>query len=220
MSDTTITTKFKAKDEQSTTVDKMTSAIDGYAKAALAAAAALVAVVKIADKLAGQADEVGKASQRLSVSVETYQRWASMVQHAGSTMGALVTTHRKLLMNMTLLEQGTKRQIDLFREVGVSVKNADGTFRDQESVLTDVMIKLSEMEDITRRNMLAQELLGRSSNQLNPILNEGADAIRDYMEGNESAIVVTENMAKVSAKYADEMQTLGETIKRQVNFVF
>ncbi len=178
---------------------------------------AMAGVVLEAHRLAGAADEVWKASQRLSLSVEMYQKFDSAAQHAGTSMSTFVTAQRKLIMNMAELERGSKRAEGIFASVTTPLKDVNGAYRAQEDILSDLLVELAGMEDVTQRNIIAQELLGRQANQLNPLLNEGAENVRNYFEGAEEAVVVTVELAKSAEKYNDQLQTMNEIFRGELN---
>lgn len=233
----TVETIFVAKDEQSKTVKKLTGDLNRYddttKKAdkntgkltgsmttlgvqATAAAGAVAGLLKFTSKMAEEADNAFKASQRMGVSLSTYQRLDSAAKHAGTSISTMSTAMRRLLLNMTQAEQGSKKSVEAFEKLGVSAFTASGEMRNQEEVFKESLIALSEMTNETERNALAQEVLGRNASELAPLLNEGADAVRNYLTANDSAVMVSERMAMASAKYNDELQTLGETLKKEV----
>jgi len=169
---------------------------------------------KLADGVAAMADDLGKASQRMGVSIEFYQKMGSAAGHAGTSMTTMEAGMRTMLRTMTQVDEGSKRAIESFNELGVSALDNEGNMRNQEDVFKDTLIALSKMENATERNALAQKVLGRSASELAPLFNEGADAVRNYFDANESAVVVTKELAASSARYNDAMQTLGESFKK------
>lgn len=184
---------------------------------AVAVVGASVAIKKLADATAEYADNVGKASQRMDVSIEFYQKMESASSHAGTSMSTMESAMRTMLRTMGQVEDGNKRVEDVYKNLGVALKDSTGAYRDQESIFQDVLINLADVEDSTQRNIISQKLLGRSASQLAPLFNEGADAVRGYIKENESAVVVSQEMADSSARYNDSMQTVGETLKKAKN---
>ena len=208
--------KKTAKDSEESN-KKLGVSYKALAAGAAGFAVALAGAVKVAHDMVEAADRVGKASQRMGVSVQFYQKIESAAKHAGTSVGAFESANRKMLMNLQALQEGSKKTTRVFNELGVSVKNNDGTFRNQEELLTDSLMALADMEDVTKRNSLAMEVLGRNAADLNPLLNEGSEAIAKYVKGNESAVMVSDNLAKDSARVNDAIQTLGESITKATN---
>ncbi|MBW1973885.1 MAG: hypothetical protein JRI44_13780 [Deltaproteobacteria bacterium] len=180
-------------------------------------AATTFAVKKFADGMAEAGDNVGKASQRMGVSIEFYQKMGSAAEHAGTSIGTMESGMRKMLLKMTMVEQGNKLAIKAFDDLGIAVFDSAGNMRDQEEVFTESLIALSKMSNATARNAKAQEVLGRSASTLAPLFNEGADAVKNYMEANDSAVMVSKRLTTASALYNDTMQTVGEQITKVKN---
>ena len=199
---------------------EMGASLGGVATASLGVVAAITGVMfimkKMTDSLAGYGDEVGKASQRMNVSIEFFQKMESAAGHAGTQMGTMITGMRFLTLQLDQVNNGNKKAINTFKDLNIEVKNSDGSFREQQEVFEDVLIALSKMGDTSKRAIYSQRLLGRTASELAPLFNEGAEAVRNYVKENDSAVIVSEKFATASAKYNDTMQTLTETLKQQV----
>ena len=183
----------------------------------VAAGAVTKKVVDLTNETAEMADGIYKASQRMGVSLEFYQKMDSAAQHAGTSIGTMETAMRRMLLKMTQVTDGNKKAAEAFDELGVSIYDTNGDMRDQEAVFKDVLISLASMENATERNAKAQEVLGRNASELAPLFNEGAEAVENYVKANDSAVKVTEELAKSSAKYNDTMQTISETFEKAKN---
>jgi len=121
------------------------------------------------------------------------------------------------LRQIQQVNDGNVRMTDTFSSLGVELRDTNGELRNQEAVFSDVLVKLSAMENVTERNALAQVLLGRSASELAPLLNEGAEAVDNYINANESAVMVSQELADESARYNDAMQTFNETMQQAKN---
>jgi len=182
------------------------------------AVAGVVAIItKFINKTAEMADEIGKASQRMDVSIEFYQRMTSASQHAGTSITTVETAMRTMLRTMLQVDEGNERMAATYDSLGISIYDTNGEMRNQESLFRETMIALSEMQNHTERNALAQKLLGRSASQLAPLFNEGADAVRNYMNANDSAVTVSQEFADASARYNDSLLTIQESFTKVKN---
>jgi len=195
----------------------MTTPVGMVATLAGASIAAAVGMKKLADSTATFADNIGKAAQRMDVSIEFYQKMTSAASHAGTSMATMETAMRTMLRTMAQVDDGNKRMGKVYSDLGVSIKDSNGNFRDQETVFKETLIALSKMENHTERNAVAQKLLGKAANELAPLFNEGAAAVKKYVKENDSAVIVSKKMAASAALYNDTMQTISETIKKTNN---
>ncbi len=196
------------------TAQSLTALKGGAVAVGVAIAGASVALAKHSHQMAEMADEIGKASQRMNVSIEFYQRMTSASGHAGTSITTIETAMRTMLRTMEQVNDGSSRMVDTYNSLGIQIHDTNGEMRNQEQLFRETLIALSEMENKTERNATAQKLLGRSASQLAPLFNEGADAVRNYMNANDSAVVVSQRMADTSARYNDNMLTIQETLQQ------
>lgn len=188
-----------------------------FAAVAVAAAGATAAMVAVANKTAEYADNVNKASQRMGVSLEFYQKMKSAAEHSGTGINTMVVGMRTMVRTIEQVNDGNKRATDTFNRLGVSLRDNEGNLRSQEDIFKDVLISLSKMKNETERNALAQKVLGKSASELAPLFNEGAKAVDNYINKNDEAVRISKEMAKASAKYNDELQRVQEKLLKAVN---
>jgi hypothetical protein len=186
---------------------------------ALTAAVALgaKATLDYADKLATMGDSVAKASQRMGVSTEFYQKMASAAQHSGTNITSMEMAMRSMVMKLAQVNKGSQEAVKAFEAIGVSVRDSSGVMRSQEAIYTDVLMNLSKMENRTLRNAKAVELLGESATQLVPLLNQGEDAINRYVVANGNAVAISSDFAAASESIKDSQQDIKEAFTKAKN---
>ena len=165
-----------------------------------AVGAAVAAVIKITKELsaltveaAGRADEIMTESMISGLSTDTVQKiqYASeLIDVSYSTINGSLT---KLTSNMAAAKDGSEKQIEAFARLGVSVTDLDGNLRSAEDVFFDVIDALGNIENTTERDAASMEIFGKSAKELNPIIIQGSDALRAYMEEAEAAGYVMDN---------------------------
>lgn len=69
---------------------------------------------------------------------------------------------------------------ETFKNLGVSVKDADGNLRDSTDVFMDVVQALSQIENETERDQIAMEIFGKSADSLAGIIDDGGAALKEY----------------------------------------
>ena len=97
---------------------------------------------------------------------------------------------------------------DAFRELGVAIKNNDGTLRTSDAVLLDISRKFAVMPDGVAKAALAMKLFGRGGAELIPMLNMGGDAIERLKSR------MTTEFAAAADQYSDKLVMLGGRIGR------
>lgn len=148
-------------------------------------------------------DTVDKASQKIGLSAESYQKWDYIMQRAGSSVSALK-------VGMKTLATQANNNSDAFKELGISQN--DLSKYSQEELLETTIKKLAGMEKGTKRTALASQLLGRSSIELGPLLNGGTKAIEEQMKiAEDYGMVMSDKAVKASATFEDSITTMSMT---------
>lgn len=198
--------------------EKFQKVLKGVGIAAAAATAATIAAGKaiwdMAKNTATAGDEIDKESQKLQISAELYQKLGYAARLSGTDIEVMkkgVTTITSELNNMA---NGAAGAGEKFESIGVSLTNANGDIKSTEDVLLETIEQLASMEDETARNAAANEIFGRSYSELLPLLNTGADGIRNMMqEAEDYGIVMGDDAVKASADFSDALEKLKGTFE-------
>lgn len=173
---------------------------EGAAKAiktlgALTAAvgATFTALTKLISESASAADELGDMSKVTGLSVETLQKYKYAADMAGTSLETITGAEAKLVQNMSSAASGTGTAAEAFKALGVEVKDSAGHLRSTDEVFSEVLGKLGEIENETERDAAAMKIFGKSAQELNPLILEGAGALERYgAEAEELGIIVSE----------------------------
>lgn len=159
------------------------------------------------DDTAEYGDEVDKASQKMGISAEEYQKWDYVLQRNGSSIDSMQKGLKTLSAKIT---EGSQA----FDTLGVSTTNADGSFRSTEEVMNDTMAALAGMQDGAQRTALATQLFGgKVAQELAPTLNSGADGIQELKDRAEDlGLILSDEGVAASASYQDAMLDLEESL--------
>lgn len=208
----------KNSEEAGEGLDKLAKRITaGIAVAVTALGAAAVATGKklwdMANETAKAGDEIDKQSQKLGVSAENYQKLSYAMERCGADVEDFRKGATNISKTLAEVQDGADESATAFGELGVSLKNADGTMRSTEDVLLDTIAALADMDDETKRNAAANKIFGKSYQELAPLLNSGADGIRDLMdEAEEYDMVMSDDAVKASAAFEDSLTKLKGTL--------
>ncbi|RQW89935.1 MAG: hypothetical protein EHM79_02185 [Geobacter sp.] len=155
------------------------------------------------------ADEMGKMSQKVGVSVEALSELKYAGDLADVSLDQLGVGLKQLSKNMRDASLGGKEQARAFKEIGVEIKNTDGTLRKTDDVFRDVAEKFSTMEDGAEKTALSMKVFGRSGADLIPLLNSGASGLNDMAtEARALGVVFTGEAAKAAEQFNDNLTTL------------
>ena len=196
-----------------------------------AAAAAVAAMVKVCKELheitlkaAADVDELVTKSMVTGVDTQTLQQWqyaSNLIDVSVETMTGSMT---KLTRAMAEAAGGNEATAAAFQALGISITNTDGTLRDAESVFYEAIDALGEVGNQTERDAMTMDLFGRSAQELNPLILQGSEALRELGEEAEAAgYVLDESQIKKLAEVDDayqRMQLQVEAAKKELALEF
>lgn len=177
-----------------TAIDNVKEKIETLARVTVDAAQKIWSAETDAGKWA---DDLATAASKAGIDVETYQSW----QYASKFID---TETSKITESITRLEKDlgstNSEMAKSFNRLGVRTRETSGKVRDATDVFWDVIDALGKIEDPTERSIAAQELLGKSWKDLNPLIEAGSKAYKDLAEeGRQVATVSQEDVEKLGA---------------------
>lgn len=171
------------------------------------------AIVGVISDVGEMGDEIDKESQKLGVSAETYQELSYAMERSGASIDDVSKGVTNITNALADTQNGVKGASDTFDALGVSLQNADGSFKSTEDVLMESIDALASMEDETQRNALANDVFGKSYKELAPLLNSGSEGIQALMqEAEDYGMVMSQDAVNASAAYEDSLTKLEGTM--------
>lgn len=204
----------KAADKTTSAFDKIKTATDKVAQGAqkvaqktkaLSAAGAAVAGGLLASgaNAIKTADDLATLSKRTGLSTDMLQKFAYASDMVDVSTEELAGAVAKMKKNMGDAPE-------TFEALGISVTNADGTFRNIEEVFYDSLAALSQIGDETERDLVAMDLFGKSADTLATIIDDGGAGLQEYgTKAEELGLVLSEDtIGKLTATgdKVDEMK--------------
>ena len=179
---------------------------------ALAAGAALFGV---ANKAAGATDRIDKLSQKMGFTREGFQEWDYILSQNGVSIDSVSAGMKTFTNQIDELAKGGKVATDAFGALGMNYEDlADMT---REDIFEQVIISLQGMEDIKKRDAIANDLLGRSGQELIPLLNQEARSVEELKEkAHDLGLVLDDETVDSGVLFTDTMDSL----KRSLGAVF
>lgn len=180
---------------------------------AAGAAAASAGVMKVAMNSAAAADEVDKMSQKIGLSKEGYQEWSYVMGQNGMDISSLQMGMKTLVTQMDGVISGSATSIEMFDKLGLSVTDANGALKDQETMMNEVMIALADMPNGTEKARLANELFGRSGAELMPMLNQGSEAMVELTQrAHDLGLVMSDEAVNAGVVLGDTMDDVKQSL--------
>lgn len=205
----------------------MKSLSAGTVAAMAAAAAAVAAVVKVVSDLhqmtievAAEIDELVTQSMTTGLTTQTLQELEYASELVDVSVDTISGSLRKLTSNMASANEGNAAMAAAFGNLGVSITDANGNLRSAEEVFYELIDVLGSIENETERDAIAMELFGKSAQDLNPLIIQGSDTLREYAEEAQAMgyVLTNEEVAALSAvdDAFQRSQLVIDTAKRQI----
>lgn len=150
--------------------------------------------------------ELARLSEKTGASVESLSALKQAAKITDTDLNAVTTGIAKLSKSM--FEAATKGgdTAQAFKGLGIAVTDAAGALRKPDEVLLELANRFGEMENGAEKVALAQKLLGRSGQELIPVLNEIA-LVGEYQ------VKVTERQAALADDYEKNLRRLAAAQK-------
>jgi len=209
----------KSEEKGSSFGKKLSGVVATGAKVGAAAIAATgAAVVGLSTSFANSlvetsnfGDEIDKQSQRLGISAENYQKFDYALNIAGTSMSNMSIGMKTLTNKLDDAKNGSEDAIAMFEQLGMSFEDIQNMSR--EEVFEQAIYGFQQMADSTERAALANDVFGRSGQELTPLFNMTTEETKELMNtAEEYGMVMSEEAVKASAGFKDSLTTLDATM--------
>jgi phage-related protein len=104
---------------------------------------------------------------------------------------------------------GNDAALGKFQELGISIRDAGGQVKSTETLMKELADRFAQLPDGAEKSALAVQLFGRSGAQLLPLLNGGAEGIKNLGdEATRLGIVFTKEQAVIAEGMNDALEAL------------
>lgn len=128
------------------------------------------AAFKAASSQAAWAEELGNLNAATGLSTQRLQELKYIADTSGLSFEGLTNTTGVLQRKLLGIEEGGGPAAAVMTELGVSITGADGQMRSMNDLFPELIEKLQQVENPTRRNALATQIFGRNVAEIAPIL--------------------------------------------------
>lgn len=197
------------------------AAVGGFAAVAAAIVKAEKKLMDITKESASAAKEIKTLASVTGQSAEEVQE----LQYAGDMIGVSYDRIRDSLKEVTNKMQeakdGSGDAAAAFNSLGVNIYNADGSLRDANDVFNDTIDALGHVQNRTERDAIAMDIMSESAQELNPLIEKGSKALKDYAaEAHEMGYVLDdEAIAALTETDAAQQKLLKtqEAVTKQIS---
>lgn len=174
-----------------------------------AAIAAGKALVDMAVEGAAYADTVLTESTVTGIATDKLQEYMYAAELVDVSTDTLTKSMAKQIKSMKSVQDGSKTMVAAYDALGVSALDANGNMRDSDTVYWELIDALGKVENETERDALAMQVLGKSAQELNPLIEAGAGRMKELGDqAREVGYVVSDEMLAAYGALDDNLQYL------------
>lgn len=174
--------------------NKLTAAGQAMRGLSMAAAAVAASIGAVTVKSASWADDINTMSKVYGIGTRELQQYSAAAELVDVDVETIAKSHSKLTKQMNSAADGTGASAEAFEKLGVSVTNSDGSLRDADTVWQETIAALGQVTNETERDALAMQLMGKSAQELNPLIEDGGEAYKN----------LADTLAKYDLDYIDQ----------------
>lgn len=176
-----------------------------------AATATTKALVSGANATAQYGDAIDKNSQKVGLSTKAYQEWDYAMQISGTSMENCAVGLKTLTNKVDDLKNGSANATKTFDKLGISL--ADVEDKSREEIFGQVVSGLQNITDEAEKAAIANDLFGRSGQELLPMFNLTNEETQKLIEeANEYGMVMGSDAVDASAAFQDSLTKMQGTI--------
>lgn len=194
-----------------------TGTVAAMGVAAAAVGATTMAYKKLFDlaiEQAAEADTILTDSLITGISTESLQKWnyaANLVDVSGDVITKSLS---RLTRSMDDARGGNAELTAAFAKLGISITDSNGQLRDNEEVFYELVDALGAVENATERDALSMTIMGKSAQELNPLIIQGGEALRALSEEAENTgYILDEAQIKKLGEVDDAYQRMQLTVE-------
>ena len=200
--------------------------LDGGMLMVVSTSAALAAgIYKVIDALAdmtvqsaAMADDILTQSSVTGLSTDTLQEMEYAAGLVDVSVENITGSMTKNIRSMRSARDGTKETAESYEKLGVSITDSNGSLRDSETVFWEVVDALGNMTNETERDALAMSIMGKSAQDLNPLIEAGSGRMAELAaEAHNVGYVMSEETLGTLGLLDDQMQRLDKSTEATKN---
>ena len=159
-------------------------------------------LINLGLETAKYADQIGDLAEKWGFTTKEIQEFDYWATQNGTTLESLLTGMRGLVNQA---QAGSSA----FDKLGVSVRNTDGSLKDQRTLFMETITALQGIENQTERNALQFDIFGRSGVELGQIINKDASELEALSQkAMDYGLIMSDEVIKKSSDFNDELDTL------------
>ena len=171
-----------------------------------------MAAAGVGAALLGNAYNAAKTADDLNTLAKQYGVTTAQIQKMNFAQDTIDVSTEDMLASMSKLTKQMGAESAVFDQLGVSITDMSGNYRSAEDVWYDTLEALSKITNETERDIIAQELFGKSAAELAGIIDDGGAALRAMGDEAESmGLILSQDALDSANQFNDAIDRLKAT---------
>ena len=180
-----------------------------FAAVSAAAVSAGKALIQMSVDGASYADNVLTTSAQTGIATDKLQEYMYAAELVDVSVDTLTGSMAKQIRSMKSAQDGSSSFSQAYSKLGVTVTNADGSLRDSDTVYWELIDALGNVKNETERDALAMTLLGKSAQDLNPLIKAGSERMNELgEEAKATGYILSDKVLTAYGEFDDQLQRL------------
>ena len=213
-----------AIDQTKAAFGKVTSGLRGIGSAAktaskavagvgLAAVGVGAALTVLAKKSLDYVDAIGKTATRTGIATDFIQAFQQGAIEAGSSVEQAQKGLEKFSRSVGDASRGLKTQADIFKDLGVEIRDTTGAVRGNTEILLEVADGIAALGSEAEKSTVLANLFGRSGMQFAQIFENGAEGLNNFVEEfKQLGFIISESGIRTAETFNDRVSQIKASI--------
>ena len=164
-------------------------------------------------------DALGKTSTQTGIATDTLQAFHLAARESGTTVEGANTALIKFARSVGDASRGLKTQADIFKDLGVELKDTEGNMKSFDTLLEETAIGVSNMADQTTRAAALAGLFGRQGVVLTGAIKDLSNrGLKDFItRAKDLGIVLSEKVIRRTEQFNDAIGVIKMQLGSFVN---
>lgn len=149
-------------------------------RAGTLAATGMIGLFTYAQKMASAADDINALAKQTGLTTAEIQKFQYASELIDVDIDVLTGSMAKLIKSMNAAKKGTGTAYETFQALGISILDSSGNLRNNQEVFNEAISALSKIEEGTQRDAYAMAILGKSAQELNPLILGGTQQLKEF----------------------------------------
>ena len=178
------------------------------------------ALFNAAKDTAAWADELITLSDQTGIATDELQKLDYASKYIDVDVSTMTGSMEKMIRSMNQAKDGSGQAAEAFKKLGIRITDSHGQLRDQQEVFYETIDALGRVKNETERDAKAMEIFGRSARDLNPLIKQGSDRLRELGQEAEQLglVFASDDLAKAQQlnDALDRFKDVGEGLKNSL----